>query len=199
MVVRLQGEELVKVEEFKYLGSTVQSNGDCGKEVKKRVQAEWNGWRKMSGVICDRKVSAKVKGKVYETAVRPAMMYGLETVAVTKRHEAGLEMAELKMLRFAMGVTRLDKIRNEYIRGTAHIDRFGCKLRESRLRWFGHVQRRDEKKTMRMELSGRRWRGRPKRRYMDMVKEDLRVIGAVEEDAFNEVGEDDPLQRPLTG
>ena len=129
------------------------------------------------GLLCDRKVSAKVKGKVYETAVRPAMMYRLEIVAVTKRHEAELVVAELKMLRFAMGVTRLDKIRNEYIRGMAHIDWFGCRLRESRLRWFGHVQRRDEdyvgKRTMRIELPGRRRRGRPKRRYMDMVKEDL--------------------------
>ncbi|KAK3509103.1 hypothetical protein QTP70_020311 [Hemibagrus guttatus] len=35
--VRLQGEEMKKVQEFKYLGSTVQSNGECGKEVKKRV------------------------------------------------------------------------------------------------------------------------------------------------------------------
>ncbi|KAK3565895.1 hypothetical protein QTP86_020305 [Hemibagrus guttatus] len=32
--VRLQGEEVKKVQEFKYLGSTVQSNGECGKEVK---------------------------------------------------------------------------------------------------------------------------------------------------------------------
>ncbi|KAK3547468.1 hypothetical protein QTP86_021041 [Hemibagrus guttatus] len=39
--VRLQGEEVKKVQEFKYLGSTVQSNGECGKEVKKRVQAGW--------------------------------------------------------------------------------------------------------------------------------------------------------------
>ncbi|KAK3524687.1 hypothetical protein QTP86_000656 [Hemibagrus guttatus] len=37
--VRLQGEEVKKVQEFKNLGSTVQSNGECGKEVKKRVQA----------------------------------------------------------------------------------------------------------------------------------------------------------------
>ncbi|KAK3539360.1 hypothetical protein QTP70_003845 [Hemibagrus guttatus] len=37
--VRLQGEEVKKIQEFKYLGSTIQSNGECGKEVKKRVQA----------------------------------------------------------------------------------------------------------------------------------------------------------------
>ncbi|KAK3549947.1 hypothetical protein QTP86_016866 [Hemibagrus guttatus] len=96
--VRLQGEEVKKVQEFKYLGSTVQSNGECGKEVKKRVQAGWNGWRKVSGVLCDQKISARIKGKVYRTVVRPAMLYGLETVSLRKRQESELEVAELKML-----------------------------------------------------------------------------------------------------
>ncbi|KAK3541127.1 hypothetical protein QTP86_015732, partial [Hemibagrus guttatus] len=96
--VRLQGEEVKKVQEFKYLGSTVQSNGECGKEVKKRVQAGWNGWRKVSGVLCDQKISARIKGKVYRTVVRAAMLYGLETVSLRKRQESELEVAELKML-----------------------------------------------------------------------------------------------------
>ncbi|KAK3524895.1 hypothetical protein QTP86_011308 [Hemibagrus guttatus] len=123
--VRLQGEEVKKVQEFKYLGSTVQSNGECGKEVKKRVQAGWNGWRKVSGVLCERKISTRIKGKVYRTVVRPAMLYGLETVSLRKRQESELEVAELKMLRFSLGVTRLDRIRNEYIRGTAHVGHLG--------------------------------------------------------------------------
>ncbi|KAK3556364.1 hypothetical protein QTP70_007079 [Hemibagrus guttatus] len=144
--VRLQGEEVKKVQEFKYLGSTVQSNGECGKEVKKRVQAGWNGWRKVSGVLCDQKISARIKGKVYRTVVRPAMLYGLETVSLRKRQESELEVAELKMLRFSLGVTRLDRIRNEYIRGTAHVGRLGDKVRETRLRWFGHVQRRETRR-----------------------------------------------------
>ena len=75
----------------------------------------------MSGVICDRRVPARVKGKVYKVAVRPAMLYGLETVALMKRQEAEMEVAELKMLRFSLGVTRMDKIRNEYIRWTAQV------------------------------------------------------------------------------
>ena len=45
------------------------------------------------------------------------MVYGLETVAVTKKQVEEMEVAEIKMLRFAMEVTRNDKIRNEYIRG----------------------------------------------------------------------------------
>ncbi|KAK3552128.1 hypothetical protein QTP86_001363 [Hemibagrus guttatus] len=71
------------------------------------------------------------------------MLYGLETVSLRKRQESELEVAELKMLRFSLGVTRLDRIRNEYIRGTAHVGRLGDKVREARLRWFGHVQRRE--------------------------------------------------------
>ena len=43
-----------KVKEFRYLGSTVQCNGGCGSEVK-RVQADWNNWRRVSRVICDRR------------------------------------------------------------------------------------------------------------------------------------------------
>ncbi|KAK3519181.1 hypothetical protein QTP70_022146, partial [Hemibagrus guttatus] len=185
--VRLQGEEVKKVQEFKYLGSTVQSNGQCGKEVKKRVQAGWNGWRKVSGVLCDRKISARIKGKVYRTVVRPAMLYGLETVSLRKRQESELEVAELKMLRFSLGVTRLDRIRNEYIRGTAHFGRLGDKVREARLRWFGHVQRRESeyigRRMLDMELPGRRQRGRPKRRYMDGINEDMKLVGASVEDA----------------
>ncbi|KAK3556387.1 hypothetical protein QTP70_007995 [Hemibagrus guttatus] len=185
--VRLQGEEVKKVQEFKYLGSTVQSNGECGKEVKKQVQAGWNGWRKVSGVLCDRKISARIKGKVYRTVVRPAMLYGLETVSLRKSQESELEVAELKMLRFSLGVTSLDSIRNEYIRGTTHVGRLGDKVREARLRWFGHVQRRESeyigRRMLDMELPGRRQRGRPKRRYMDGINDDMKLVGASVEDA----------------
>ena len=56
-------------------------------------------------------------------AVRPAMLYGLEMEALTKRHEADMDVAELTMLRFSLGVTRMDKTRNEYTRETAQVGR----------------------------------------------------------------------------
>ena len=45
-------------------------------------------------------------------------------MTVKKRQEAEMEVAELKMLRFPLGLARMDKIRNEYIRGTAQVGRF---------------------------------------------------------------------------
>ena len=119
--VKMEDIKVPRVKEIKYLGSTVQESGDCEREVKKRVQAGWNGWRRVSGVICDKRLPARVKGKVYNSVVRPAMVYGLETVTVTKKQVEEMEVAEMKMLRFAMGVTRKDKIRNEHIRSTVKV------------------------------------------------------------------------------
>ena len=53
--VKMEDKNIPRVKEFKYFGSTMQESGCCKKEVKRRVQTEWNGWRKVSGVICDRR------------------------------------------------------------------------------------------------------------------------------------------------
>ena len=88
------------------------------------------------------------------------MVYGLETVAITKKQVEEMEVAEMKMLRFAMGMTRKDKIKNEYTMGTVKVERLGMKMREGRLRWYGHVMRRDQeyvgRKMMEMELPEKR-------------------------------------------
>ena len=171
--VKMEDTKLLRVKKFKYLESTVQESGGWEREVKKRLQAGWNGWRKVSGVICNRRLPARVKGKVNSSVVRPAMAYGLETVAVTKKQVEEMEVAEMKMLRFAMGVLRKDKIRNEYIGGKIKVERLGMKMMEGRLRWYGHVMRRDQeyigRKVMEMELSGKRKRGRPKRGFLDVA------------------------------
>ena len=104
------------------------------------------------------------------------MVYGLETVAVTKKQVEEMEIAEIKMLRFSMGVTRKDKIRNKHITSTIKIELLGMMMREGRLRWY--VGR----KVMEMELPGKRRRGRPKKRFLDVVKEDMGEVGAKETD-----------------
>ena len=71
------------------------------------------------------------------------MVYGLKTVAVTKKQVEEMEFAKMKMLRFAMGVTKKDNIKNDYIRGTVKVERLGMKMREGRLRWYGYVMTRD--------------------------------------------------------
>ena len=90
--LKLQGEKVKRAKNFKYQDSTVSSNGRCEEEVRRRIQTGWMSWRKVSGVLCNRKLSAKVKGKIYKNVVRPTMLYGMETVAVTERQVGKMEL-----------------------------------------------------------------------------------------------------------
>ena len=53
-----------------------------------------------------------------------------------------LKVAEIRMIRWICGHTRLDKISNEVIRGEVGVTFIENKIREVRLRWFGYIRRR---------------------------------------------------------
>ena len=143
----------------------------------------------MSGVLCDRKLPARVKGKMYKSVVRSAILFEKETVVVTERQVGKMEATELKMVRWALGVTRKNKIRNKYERRTAKIAKLGDKLWNTRLRWYGHVKRREEgyvrKRMMEMAVPGRRKKGKQRRRSMDLAREDLKSVGAKKGDEID--------------
>ena len=88
---------------FKYLRATLAENGDLDAEMTHRIQAGWKNWKRVSGILCDRRISLRVKGR------------GLGSEESTREK---LDVAEMGMLRWISGVTKLDKIRNERIRGT---------------------------------------------------------------------------------
>lgn len=151
-----------------YLGSIIQSNGEIDEEVAHRIGAGWLKWRLASCVLCNRNVPPILIGKFYKAVVRPAMLYGAECWPVKKSHAQKMKVAEMSMLRWMCGHTRKDKIRNEYIRDKVGVSYVEDKLRESMLRWFGYVKRRDSDAPVRRcerlpMASQRRNRGRPKK------------------------------------
>ena len=62
-------------------------------------------------------MKVKTNDKVFRTVVIPALMYGAETWALKMVQEHKLDVAEMRMVRRMFGVTKLDNIRNERIRG----------------------------------------------------------------------------------
>ena len=110
-------------------------------EITQIVSAAWRNGKRCNGVLCDRRMPVKLKGMVYKTVVTPALLYGAETWATTRGQEARLEVNEMMMLRWMCGVTRIDNIRNEHIRGTTRASK---KIIEKRLKLYGHVRRMKE-------------------------------------------------------
>ena len=86
-----------------------------------------------------------------------------------------MNVLEMKCLRSLVGVSRLDRVRNDEVRRTAGIDRELASRADRRvLRWFEHVERMDEYRMARWvlmaEVSGGRLRERPRLGWMDGVK-----------------------------
>jgi hypothetical protein len=113
--VSLGGHVVPKKEIFCYLGSMLQRDGDI-EDVSHGIKAGWMKWRQASGVLCDKRVPQKLKGKFYRTAIRPAMLYGAECWPTKRRHIQQLSVAEMRMLRWICGYIRLDRVKNDDIR-----------------------------------------------------------------------------------
>ncbi|VDO91368.1 unnamed protein product [Heligmosomoides polygyrus] len=75
--IKINGTELSRVTSFKYLGSTVTSDGSLKLEVNARVSAAWSKWRSLTGVLCDRTIPEHLISKVYRTVVHPVATYVL--------------------------------------------------------------------------------------------------------------------------
>ncbi|GJZ53208.1 hypothetical protein Tco_0608093 [Tanacetum coccineum] len=98
------------------------------------------------------------------------MLYGSECWSITKAQAKKVEVAEPRLLRWLCGKTRFDMIPNGVFREKHKVKNIISKMREKRLRWFGHVKRRLQTAPLRsmealiVEALGRMdriaWRGR---------------------------------------
>ncbi|XP_047250071.1 uncharacterized protein LOC124885862 [Capsicum annuum] len=84
VVVKLEAQEVCKRDNFKYLGFVIQSNGEIDEDVSHRIGAEWMKWKLAAGVLCDKKVPPKLKGKFYRVVVSSALLYGAKPFAFPK-------------------------------------------------------------------------------------------------------------------
>uniref|UniRef100_A0A8I6Y751 Reverse transcriptase domain-containing protein n=1 Tax=Hordeum vulgare subsp. vulgare TaxID=112509 RepID=A0A8I6Y751_HORVV len=178
--VSLGGQVVPERDTFRYLGSMLQKDGDIDEDVGHRIKAGWMKWRQASGVLCDKRVPQKLKGRFYRTAIRPAMLYGADCWPTKRRHIQQLGVAEMRMLRWICGHTRKDRVRNDDIRERLGVAPIEEKLVQHHLRWFGHIQRRPSEALVhsgwikRVE-NVKRGRGRPNLTWEESVKRDLKV------------------------
>ena len=103
-----------------------------------------------------------------------------------------LQATERRMLRMICGATLKDMVESTVIASRVGVDDLENHLRQKRLRRFGHNVGRDEeveiKKVLELETEGRRKRGRPVKRWIDVVEEDMKKKGVVQQDAGDRDG-----------
>nr|GEY31792.1 hypothetical protein [Tanacetum cinerariifolium] len=82
--IRIRDQILQPNESFRYLGLVIHKSRRIDEDVAHHIKVCWMKYRAASGVLCDRRIPLKLKGKIYRVAIRPAMLYGLECWPITK-------------------------------------------------------------------------------------------------------------------
>ena len=107
--IELEGMKLTQGDSFVYLRGAVCGEGKTERDVRRRVQDGANAWRAVEGVMADRWISKRLKGKVMSTCVTSACLYGTETLALTELQQQRLQVCESNWVRKIARVTRADR------------------------------------------------------------------------------------------
>jgi hypothetical protein len=178
------GEQLEVVNNFCYLGDTIEAGGGVESAVRARIQKAWYKFRELGTILTMKGLSLKVKGRVYDTCVRSTFLYGSETWAVKVEQVQRMERTEMQMVRWMCGVKLRDRIPNEELRRRMGIESVKDALVRRRLRWWGHIERREEsnwlKRCQKIVVPGKKPLGRPKKSWREVIKRDLKGWGLKE-------------------
>ena len=187
--VYMEDMKLHQANSYKYLGVVVDDGNKQETELTVRIEKYTRKFMMMYPLLKEKCISKQVKTTIYTTVLKPILTYGAECWSLTTRTSSRLQAAEMKVLRTIRGVTRLDRLRNEQIRSDLSVKPLLSEIEESKLRWYGHVKRMDDRRLARRYLEwkpqGKRPVGRPRKRWLDGVGEALERrglrIGDVEE------------------
>ena len=177
ILVDIGGKRLKNVKEVKYLGSVFSSEGNNKMEINDRIMQYTKATGALYPLIKDVHIPLAAKKTIFESILTPTLMYGAETWVTNTKERSKIQAAEMKPLRLMRGKTRRDRIRNEKFREEVGVTPVLHKIDAAQLRWLGHLERMD-----RGRIAKRRWEwtprnkrpvGRPRKRWMDAVKETL--------------------------
>ena len=173
--ITVNGHTLKETDNFIYLGSKISSDNLIAIEIDNRIAKFTKNLFCLYPLMKEKSIPKDVKVCIYTTILRPVLLYGCETWTLNKKLKSKIQATEMRILRLIFGVTRRDRLRNDDIRASLKVHSILSIIEKSQLRWFGHVLRmpedRDVKRMLDWRPRERRPRGRPRKRWIDQIKE----------------------------
>lgn len=183
--VEMAGEDVEIVQSFSYLGVNVNSSNDMSEELRNRVMCGSRGQYALGRILRSKNLGRALKIKVYQTILRPVVLYGSETWTLTQADEQMLSVWERKVLRTIFGPVRDgEEWRSRYNHELYNL--YGnpgivAVAKSNRIRWAGHLERMDgsrhTKNIAEAATYGSRRRGRPRATWKDGLEADLTRLG----------------------
>ena len=163
-----------------YLGDMLSVDRDADAAVETRIQIGWNKFRQLVLLLTNKDIFLLVRGRLYSSCVRSSMLRGSETWSVRKENEVAFQRAEMRMVKWMCGMELQDRVPSKELRERLGLDDIISVLQQNRLRWYGHVLRKENndwvKKCMEYEVEGAWPRGRPKKTWREIVEKTIKRV-----------------------
>jgi hypothetical protein len=140
----IRGEQLERVKEFVYLGSTLTEKGGSVTEIERRINLGYFKFNDLKKSIWNQSaISLKTKVQIYRATVLSTVLYGAESWTCTDKEYSRLNAFNTKPLR-VLTRKQQDEISNDRLYKLTGMEPLEDTIRKYRLRWAGHVRRMDD-------------------------------------------------------
>ena len=110
---------------------------------------------------------------IHNITAKAALKFGSEAWVLKKREEQRLKAAQMKFLRHLLGITKLDKEKNQCIREETGAQSIAKEIKQYQKKWLHQAQRMDTnrlpRQALKYRIEGRRNIGRPKKKWRNQL------------------------------
>ena len=142
--MKIDNSSFERVDEFKYLGTTLANQNSIQEEIKSRLKSCYHT---VQNLLSSSLLSKNLKIKIYRIIILPVVLYGCETWSLTLREERRLRVFENRVWRRIFGPKRDEvagewrKLHNEELNDLYSSPNIVRVIKPRRMRWAGHVAR----------------------------------------------------------
>jgi hypothetical protein len=188
--LNVNGKIIKNVEEYKYLGVTITSNGSDKKDVANKIVKGKALTSQLNSILWSLNIRKDIKKRIYKTIVESAVTYGAEVWTTTQNMRNRLSTVENGYWRRCCRLTLRDRVTNVRIREMMGIeDSLIDNIEKKQLHWYGHMRRMNNAriplKVWNWSPQRNRRRGRPRRRWKEDIARAMERRN-IEEDAWQD-------------
>ena len=175
--IKIKGQRLEKVENFKYLGVIISNEGSKT-EILSRIAQTTAALSRLKIIWRDKNISLASKVKLMRTLILSTFLYACESWTLTAEIVRRIQALEMRCYRRLLNISYKDHVTNEEVRNRiqnaigVHDDLLTM-VKKRKLRWYGHISRPSgmAKTILQGTVKGARRRGRQKKRWEDNINE----------------------------